>query len=259
MPLPRNRKLFGIQQIYQPPLSQQLGVIGPQVDTALLWQFWKAIPTSFRLIQFSVALPPMPLATKQEWPGRQRTNLILPLDRPYTELQANYNKSLRKRLKKAGNHYQIQEAQDLGFLIRYYQEHIGQKAGLSTKDYQILERLFDQMMKRKMACIYQVQNAEAEVDATGIFLITNQRIINVFGASNAAGRQHYAMHFLLDQVIQIHAAQDLLFDFEGSELPGVATFFQSFGAQAEPYFEFYQDRLPWMVKQMKAFKRLIKS
>jgi len=41
---------------------------------------------------------------------------------------------------------------------------------------------------------------------------------------------------LFDSIIEEYAGQKKILDFEGSGIPGVARFFQSFGAVNEPYY-----------------------
>jgi len=53
-----------------------------------------------------------------------------------------------------------------------------------------------------------------------------------------------AMYFLLDSFIKTNAEQDLILDFEGSMIPGVARFYSGFGAIPETYFQLKFNRLP---------------
>jgi len=47
--------------------------------------------------------------------------------------------------------------------------------------------------------------------------------------------------FLVNALIEEYQQQDLLLDFEGSMIPGVARFYESFGAKSEIYY-FYKKR-----------------
>jgi hypothetical protein len=65
------------------------------------------------------------------------------------------------------------------------------------------------------------------------------------------GRTLGASHALIDAFIEDHAAQDLLLDFEGSDIRNLAFFYSSFGAVEEKYAAIKLNRLPWWMKWMK--------
>ena len=65
------------------------------------------------------------------------------------------------------------------------------------------------------------------------------------------GRKTEANYFLIAQVLREWAGNDLLFDFEGSEIPGVALFYEKFGAQLQPYFHWHHNQLPPLLKWIK--------
>ncbi len=65
------------------------------------------------------------------------------------------------------------------------------------------------------------------------------------------GRDEEANHFLLDKVIKEFAGQPLLFDFEGSDLPGVREFYEKFGAINQPYFHYHYNGLSWPLRLLK--------
>jgi hypothetical protein len=60
-----------------------------------------------------------------------------------------------------------------------------------------------------------------------------------------------ANHFLFDQLIREFAGQDLILDFEGSDLPGVARFYQKFGPQNQPFSFWKSNRLPAVMRWWK--------
>lgn len=238
-PLPWNRKLFGLPQIYQPAFSQQLGLFGEGVKPNELSTFLEAIPCRFLRTHLMLHAHEAS-GLLQAIPGRMRwkMNLVLPLNRTYEEIQFGFSKSLRKRLRKAEQQLRLQEGGSVEDLVDFYRQELQTKVGLSVKHYQLAGRLFQELLQRDMGEIYQVLGQQDQVVCLGIFIKTPKRIINLFGASNQAGREAYAMHFLLAKVIEKYAAQPLLFDFEGSEIPGVAAFFRSFGPEEQPFFAY---------------------
>jgi hypothetical protein len=51
--------------------------------------------------------------------------------------------------------------------------------------------------------------------------------------STAEGKQKQSMSFLLDKFIELHAEKELVLDFEGSSLSGIARFYAGMGAVNE--------------------------
>jgi len=65
------------------------------------------------------------------------------------------------------------------------------------------------------------------------------------------GRTLGASHALVDAFIKDQAGQDLLLDFEGSDIRNLAFFYSSFGATEEKYPAIKLNRLPWYIRWMK--------
>ena len=93
LPLPHNRKLFGMYQVYQPFFCQQLGVFGKADVRDIL----SAIPKKFKLIRANLN------SGNHIEDATMRTNLVIELNKSHDEVIANYSTSLRKRLRKASD------------------------------------------------------------------------------------------------------------------------------------------------------------
>jgi hypothetical protein len=75
-----------------------------------------------------------------------------------------------------------------------------------------------------------------------LWLKDHRRITYLFPVANKKGKDLDAPTFILNNMILEHQGTDLLLDFEGSMIPGVARFYRSFGAQIETYY-FMKSRL----------------
>ena len=63
--------------------------------------------------------------------------------------------------------------------------------------------------------------------------------------STVEGKSMNAMHYLLDHLIEKHAGQQIVLDFEGSSIPGLAHFFKSFGAEKKEFSLLTRRRFPF--------------
>jgi hypothetical protein len=88
--------------------------------------------------------------------------------------------------------------------------------------------------------------------ASVFFVQSNQTVIYLAASSNPTGTEKSAMFLLIDTFIQNNAASNLILDFEGSNIPGVARFYAGFGGVPETYFSIHQNRLP---KLLRIFKK----
>ena len=59
------------------------------------------------------------------------------------------------------------------------------------------------------------------------------------------------MYFLVNSFIEQNTNKNIILDFEGSMIQGVARFYSGFGAKAEHYFQLKFNRLPLLLKWFK--------
>lgn len=246
MPLPYNKKIPFFPQVYQPILSQQLGIFGRTVSTELMERFIQSIPSKFSLtnIPFNHCNPDL---TTRDHRFALRTNLILDLNRPYNEIKNNYAHGLRQRLKKAAGKLKISETDDTWAFQKFCMEIMGNKLPYNSKQTKHLKQLLTAIKAQKAGRIYRIIDTQGNTCAMGLFLIYKDRIINLMNASTENGRKSAAIHYMFDTIIHKYQGKAVVFDFEGSEIPGVRGFFESFGAQNAPYTFFRHGQLPGIV------------
>ncbi|MEM9836093.1 MAG: GNAT family N-acetyltransferase [Bacteroidota bacterium] len=238
-PLPFHRKLLGLAQVQRPFLCQQLGLFGPSISPSILSEFIRAIPESYRRIELSLNSECRLEALAV------RTNFELSLQGSITEIRAHYSKSLKKRIRRATAHLSLTATDDIPTIVELYQAEIGARLGWTKATFSRVQRILKSCHARGQLKAYLVHHtASGKLVAGGCFLLGFDRVINVFGAANQAGKELSATHFLTDQVIEIHQATHSIFDFEGSDIPGIAAFFQSFAPALVPYYHLQRDTLP---------------
>ena len=98
---------------------------------------------------------------------------------------------------------------------------------------------------------YGIYSKTGQLIASAIFTFSHARAYYILVGNHPNGRTLGASHALIDAFIQDHAGQNLLLDFEGSDLRNLAFFYSSFGAVEENYLSIRENRLPWYLKWMK--------
>ena len=243
MPLPWKKK-FGIRYGYTPPFIQQLGITGI-VDTVTLQQVLLSIHHfySFADIHFNFSNAAIQNITQSS----HRTNLIIDLSQGYSIIQSHYKSNLKENIKKAGMLTYTEDTIEQA--VSLYQTHYRKRMRhITGNNYKSFTDLCLSLQEKKQCFTRTATDENNQVLATAILLKDNKRIYNVMNTTTPEGRNKEANHFLLDQIIREFAGQPLLFDFEGSELPGVHSFYKKFGAVNQPYFHYHYNRLPWPIR-----------
>lgn len=246
MPLPW-RKKYGIYYLYQPFLIAQLGLFGNGLNAWLLERFFKAIPTKFKLWEFP--LNQKNLFDVQGFNLYQRTNFVLDLNRNYDALYNAYRENSKRNIRKAiGYGCSVQKGIAIDEIIELNKLQSAQAT--DEKDYQRFQKLFYQLREKGKAATYGVYHND-QLIASCCFLFSHHRAYYIFVGNHPNGRTLGASHLLVDAFIKDHANQNLLLDFEGSDVRNLAFFYSSFGAADEKYAAIKYNNLPWYVKWFK--------
>ena len=253
MPLPYNRKLLIIKQLYQPILLQQLGVFSKfRLAPNDLQAFLNAAQTHFKRIrtQLNSENKIADLLENNTKNGTNflhkntefvtRNNHVLHLNLPYEMLYKNYNKGLRARLRQAQkNELRINENVNFDDWQRIFKMY--QLPKITDLPRNIFKKISDIIQKISKSAYFSAQFLGVN-DKNGVligvaFVVSSpQRVTVLLNASTDEGRKLAATHFIIDNLIQQYADTATILDFEGSSIPSIANFNCSFGAVNEPYF-----------------------
>lgn len=233
LPLPK-RKKYGINYIYLPPWVQQLGIFSKDLITAsFMDQFINEIPKKFKMIDVFFNSENSFLQKKT----KARKNYILSLNRPYKAIYDQFNKGRRSSIKKGMKEgLIISENYKSEKIIEFFRKNKGNELKRDESDYLVLNKLMAKALSIGFAESLGVVNLDKKLIGGAFFLKDQHRITYLFSAINKEGRDKQAMSFLIDHMIKKYANNDLIFDFEGSVIEELASFFKSFGAERETYF-----------------------
>lgn len=234
------RKKFGVKYLYEPPFLQQLGIFGQAAKnntTLFLQTARKHFPFAEIFLNHgndSEGLMP-------------RQNFIIDLN--HNDLSAAYAGVHQKNLKRASHAgLEYRSSQHFAHAIDMSHTLYGRQSGLTKKDYDKLKDLAIAMPRHVIVReVWQQQ----ECQASCFCLKDERRIYFLLSAVTSDGRKNQANHFLVDQLIREHAGHPMILDFEGSDIPGVAAFYEGFGAVDEPYYFCKWNHLPWPYRLFK--------
>jgi hypothetical protein len=243
------RKKIGIQYSYNPAFIQQLGWIG---KTNIDWKEVEKI-----ILNFVIGGDIMLHHSNQceNFNTILKSNFIINLNQSYQLIYANYKTDLKKNLKKAAKqNFIYTQSNKINFAIDLYKKFYSDKINsLSTKDFSNFKKLCSILTKEKKCFVREVVNANNECLAIALLFQDNSRIYNLANSTTITGRKTEANHFLLDNILKEFSNTNLIFDFEGSDLIGVKTFYQKFGAIDEPYLHWrlHKNKFDALMNQLK--------
>jgi hypothetical protein len=232
LPVPWNRK-YCIAYIYTPRFASPLPLCGDPVHTLPLAEFLSMIPKHFRLWDLDISA--MPADQAIPCTRHFRNNHLLPLTPSHEQLRMGYRPSYRNLIRHCReNGYHARTCADFTDIIR---RSASKKKieGMKADDYARFERLCSRFDMEGMLQAWETVGPGGDRCAGAVFIVTQKKLYYLLAWNNAEGRKAGASHLLMDAVIASHAGSSLVLDFEGSDNPGIARFFEGFGAKAKQY------------------------
>ncbi len=242
-PLTARRK-WGIPYISQPPFAQQLGLFScgsPGNDSTN--EFIEQLLRHYSFAEMN--LNSYNLLSVIHGKLRMLRNYELDLLQPYMNLRLMYSENaIRNILKAQKGRVSVSPGADPKAIIDLFRENKGTELkNFSPSHYQIIERLSYACLHRRAAVCYGAYSNQNQLIAGAILFQSHSRMVLIFSASNAQARETGAMHLLIDTIIQCYAGKSITFDFEGSEIPGLARFYSGFGPKEVKYPQLHINRL----------------
>lgn len=244
MPVTAGKK-YGISYLYQPPLTQQLGLFSTTRGSVLAADdFLEELSQHYHFAEIN--LNHYNKISHPAFKLQMRRNYELDLIKPLDELKKNYASNTVRNIRKARKAgISIVDNVDPGSIIAMFRKEKGlELKKLGNKQYKMLEKLIYRSTYKKMTMITGAFDSSNQLCAGAFLLKSHHKLVFLFSANNHTARQSGAMHLLIDNVIQKYAGQPITLDFEGSQIPGLARFYAGFGSAETFYPSLYYNRFP---------------
>ncbi|HEV8271322.1 MAG TPA: hypothetical protein VGQ04_08455 [Chitinophagaceae bacterium] len=249
MPLTWNKK-YGFHYLYQPAFSASLGVFGKNLNKELIAEFIKTIPAKFKLIEIS--LNSANIIGDSKTFSLLRSNYILYLNKPYEDLYKTYRDNHKRNINKAVQlGCSISKEIPVDEIIQLNKEQLQHIDGTKTGDYPNFKTLYEFLKDKRQAKTYAIVDPKNKVLASAVFFFSHNRAYYIMVGNHPDGKNLGASHALIDAFIKDHADQNLILDFEGSDIRNLAFFYSSFGATEEIYPALKINKLPWYIRLLK--------
>lgn len=244
MPLPFVRR-FGQRWAMPMPFLQQLGAFGDRGIVRTHYpDFIEAIPKQFRSVHYGLN----PRLKNKLLKTTRRTNYVLDLEQSWEAIIDNFSSSGKRKWRKVRRQpeWQIDKKASLAELIELHRHYVGPKLGwYRPATAKALESWLCAAIEAGCGQVWKL-SIDGQTLAINFFAITEQRIVNLLPVTTEAGRPTQAQFYLLAERIRQGCSESTrTFDFEGSQVPGVARFYRQFGPQDEGYWALDQINLPY--------------
>jgi hypothetical protein len=246
------RKKFGIHYLYQPFVTYPLGVFAEGViDEALMLRFISNIPAKFKFIDIDLNTANNCLSHSFV---SLRNNYVLPLTGSYEEIQQGYNRHARRKLKKAREAgLKVAEGVAIEKIAELSYHFMNEKDKVPRIDYDRFIRLYKNIQPHVESCNTIVAiDAAGDIISSDIHIVHNKRIYSLLAGNRPQSNECGAFYFVLDRLIKKYAGTGYLFDFEGSDVPGIAFLFECLGAQLTRFPHLTINRLPPVLRWLKS-------
>lgn len=249
MPLTWNKK-YSIHYLYQPPFTACLGVFGKFVTAETVNKFLQAIPTKFKY--WDIYFNPGNLFKLPNFDLYQRMNYVLSLNNNYENLYTAYRENIQRNIKKS-EQFQLSINKNIAIadVIKLAKEQANSFAAVADDDFSRFEKLFQLLYNKQKATTYGVYTKESQLIASAVFFFSHSRAYYIMVGNHPDGKTLGASHALINAFIKDNAGENILLDFEGSDIPSLAFFYSSFGAVEEKYSAIRLNKLPAYLKWMK--------
>ena len=248
LPLPW-RKKWGISYLYVPPFMQQLGLVGildkeevKAVSNLLQQQFIYGdlhfnFSNSYVASNFSAV--------------KKRKNRITHLLPTYAELSQSFSGDARRNLQEAAHHsLHFQEGGEEE-AMQLFLEQMKYKGAPSITDMKKFNGLCKEFSSTQQTICRSVLDNNKQLLAAIVGFKDGKRMYNLLNLTTPEGRKKSSNYFLFDQLLREWSGQPLWLDWEGSELPGVQSFYLHWGGEWENYYHVHLNRLPLPIRWLK--------
>ena len=249
MPLTWNKK-YGIHYLYQPPFTACLGVFGNELSAETVNEILNSVPVKFSY--WDIYLNHGNFFKLAGFTLYERMNYVLPLNKSYEHLYSNYRENIQRNIKKAEQFgLSINKGIAVAEVTALAKQQAREFANLPAEDFKRFESLYQLLYQKEKATTYAVITKERQLLAAAVFFFSHRRAYYIMVGNHPNGKTLGASHALINAFIKDHAGQNLLLDFEGSDIPSLAHYYSSFGAREEKYSAIRLNRLPFWLRWLK--------
>jgi Acetyltransferase (GNAT) domain len=150
----------------------------------------------------------------------------------------NFKDNVRKKIKKAASTIHVEKTEDAALVYELYADIMATKNRKMSYSQAFLTNLHAKIKENDAGQLYKAVDTEGSVHAAVYVVWDVTTAYYWLGGSAVAHRNSGALTFLLWEIMQDVARRGIQnFDFTGSDLENLETFFSAFNAEKRTYFK----------------------
>lgn len=241
---------FGIQYVATPIFLQQLGAFSPdKPESKAIHEFLDYMPDFYKLIDLCVGQK----IDNDSYKVSRRANYELDLSKSYETLWNNFSYHCKRNIEaSAKSKPELTSEITPNELIDLFLKNKGKEIkGIKMRDYQRLNNLMNFCLENKKGRIIGVRTDNKQL-IFGIFIVEIQgRKTLLFVVNTPESRTKRTGYYIVNELIKDYSSTKTILDFDGSSIPSVALFMESFGCINIPFYRIYRNRLLWPIRMLK--------
>ena len=249
------KKKFGIKYLYQPAFFQQGGIFFfKQLNNEILQAFITTASQHFKFGEFTLNFLNITLSPDGFFTLKKRNNFIFQLGDSYENISKVYSPYIKQRLKRAEK-FQLQysKSKDHKKAINIYKKLYKERlSDFKKKDYDKFEVICHYYFNLNRLFVREVWSADGNTMLACVVLLKDEnRLYNIASSIFPEGKKMLANYFLYDNIIKEFSKENILLDFEGSDVPGIAYFYKNWASANQAYPFIKWNLLPAPIKLIK--------
>jgi hypothetical protein len=235
------KRKYGVKYYSYPPFVQRLGITGHTTASER--------NEIFKLMKANAVFADITCETGKEINYKninlhRSTNFTLNIDRCFNKTLQQFSKSFLYELKKSGRREIIYAHGHIMRVTALWLREYSKRSGITSKHIEKFNRLCG-TLQQEDRCYVRTAHYRNECICAVILFKDGKRLYNILNYVSEKGRLISANYFLYHQVIAEFSDQGLIFDFEGSDIPGVKKFYLKFNPCVEYYYKARLNFAPW--------------
>ena len=170
-------------------------------------------------------------------------NFLIDLNKNYEDLSLKFNSNTKRNLKKS-QQFQLKFINNLeiDFFMKLFKTNSSIKKSITkffffNSNYLIVEKLIKTCVEKNRGNLVGIFDPENNLVSAAFFLNCQNRHTMLFNVTSPKFRHFHSMTFLINYFIKSNSMQNKILDFEGSNIPGVKTFYAGFGSCNYQYYK----------------------
>lgn len=150
---------------------------------------------------------------------------------------ANFSKTVKKNIKSAEKKVTISTDSDIDVLLKIMDKTFAAQGRKYPVEAEIVSKIVKECDRRGNGKMFTARDGEGNVHACSYFVYDKHVFYYLIAGSDSEFRSSGAQTLILWEAIQYASKVSRVFDFEGSMVEGIETFFRRFGGKPVVYYE----------------------